>query len=106
MPPGTPGPWHWRPRASRFQIGHHDEVHEDIEDASGDAWKPAEWELWSPKRRTLWRRERQAELAERLEPASDEERASRDRVVEHLKVEAAELRRELDSEGDGEPTSS
>jgi hypothetical protein len=104
MPPNA-GTVHQRPGASRFQIGHHDEVHEDAEDASGDAWKPAQWDLWSHKRRTLWRRERQAELAERLEPASDEERASRDRVVEHLKAEAAELRRELDSEGDGEPTS-
>jgi F0F1-type ATP synthase membrane subunit b/b' len=37
---------------------------------------------------------------ERLELASDDQRESRDRWVEHLRAEAAELRREIASEDD------
>jgi hypothetical protein len=69
---------------------------------SNDSWKPNGWDEWSAKRRRLWRREQQAERMERLQLTSDEQRESRDRLVERLRAEAAELRREIASEDDGE----
>ena len=72
-------------------------------DAPAYAWKPDGWGEWSQTRRTLWRREEQAKrmAALQLEPAKA---ADRDRLVEHLRAEAAALRRQLLDEEDEEPS--
>lgn len=72
----------------------------DRSSARHDSWKPEGWDEWPQKRRTLWRRERQADLMEHLEVDAEEARVNRDRLVEHLRREAAELRRQITSDNE------
>jgi len=62
---------------------------------SDDSWKPEGWETWSPTRRTLWRREKQIENAERLVADDPERAASVDKILDHLRREAVELKARL-----------
>lgn len=78
----------------RFEVYSHDLV----DDPPDDTWMPDGWDEWSPKRRRLWRRERQAERMAALDVEDERARLSRDRWVDHLRAEAADLQRELAAE--------